>query len=137
MDQADIALDCKNLTRRRACLWNEADGRLWWTDIHGKKLWWFEPQAGRSGSLDMPDRVCCFAPRRSGGFIVAFAKFVAFFDPDAGSFSPIYSFEPDQPDTRLNDGRTDRQGRFIAGGMNEGSGAAELDGDPSSIPTRR
>ena len=49
--------------------------------MHGKKLWWFEPEGGKSASIAMPDRVCCFAPRRSGGFIVAFAKLVAFFDP--------------------------------------------------------
>jgi len=122
MDRAEIALDCKNL-HGEGVFWNDLDGRLWWTDIHGRKLWWLEPEAGKCGSLDMPDRVCCFAPRRRGGFIVAFAKSVAFFDPDTGSFSRIYGFEPDQPDTRLNDGRTDRQGRFIAGGMNEGSGA--------------
>lgn len=70
----------------------------------------------------MPDRVCCFAPRRQGGFIVAFAKSVAFFDPESGETKSFHSFEPDKPGTRLNDGRTDRQGRFIAGGMNEGSG---------------
>jgi sugar lactone lactonase YvrE len=71
----------------------------------------------------MVDRVCCFAPRRSGGLIAAFAKSVAYFDPDNGSIFKICSFEPEQSETRLNDGRTDRQGRFIAGGMNEGSGA--------------
>ena len=122
MGRAEIALDCRNL-HGEGVLWNDLDGRLWWTDIHGKKLWWFEPGAGKSGSIDMPDRVCCFAPRRLGGFIVAFAKSVAFFDPESGSISPICDFELEQPDTRLNDGRTDRQGRFIAGGMNEGSGA--------------
>ena len=122
MGGAEIALDCRNL-HGEGVLWNDLDGRLWWTDIHGRKLWWLEPGAGKSGSIAMPDRVCCFAPRRSGGFIVAFAKSVAFFDPASGSVSHIFSFEADQPDTRLNDGRTDRQGRFIAGGMNEGSGA--------------
>ncbi|HTR13104.1 MAG TPA: SMP-30/gluconolactonase/LRE family protein [Roseiarcus sp.] len=91
--------------------------------MHGKKLWWFDPESKQSASMGMPDRVCCFAPRRSGGFIVAFAKSVAFFDPDSGLVSELCKFEPDQSTTRLNDGRTDRQGRFIAGGMNEGSGA--------------
>jgi len=122
MGRAEIALDCRNL-HGEGVFWNDRDGRLWWTDIHGKKLWWFKPEGGKSASIAMPDRVCCFAPRRSGGFIVAFAKSVAFFDPDSGSISEIYRFETDQSDTRLNDGRTDRQGRLIAGGMNEGSGS--------------
>jgi L-arabinonolactonase len=37
---------------------------------------------------------------------------------------PFYEFEPSNPETRLNDGRTDRQGRLVTGGMNEGSGKA-------------
>jgi L-arabinonolactonase len=122
MSRAEIALDCRNL-HGEGVLWDDRGGRLWWTDIHGKMLWWFEPGGKTSASIAMPDRVCCFAPRRKGGLIVAFAKSVAFFDPDSGSISEIFEFEPDQPETRLNDGRTDRQGRFIAGGMNEGSGA--------------
>jgi L-arabinonolactonase len=90
--------------------------------------------------ISMSDRVCCFAPRRTGGFIVAFAKEIAFFDPASGKTSRIQRFEPEQADTRLNDGRTDRQGRFIAGGMNEGSGAptstvvrVDVDGSVATI----
>jgi L-arabinonolactonase len=122
MSRAEIALGCRNL-HGEGVLWDDREGRLWWTDIHGKMLWWFEPEGKKSASIAMPDRVCCFAPRRKGGLIVAFAKSVAFFDPDSGSISEICRFEPEQSETRLNDGRTDRQGRFIAGGMNEGSGA--------------
>jgi L-arabinonolactonase len=114
-------LDCRNL-HGEGVFWNAEDRRVWWTDINGKHLWWFEPASRASGSIEMPDRVCCFAPRQRGGFIVAFAKSVAFFDPDSGQTKSFHSFEPDKRETRLNDGRTDRQGRFIAGGMNEGSG---------------
>lgn len=68
--------------------------------------------------------MCCFAPRPGGGLIVAFADRISLFDLKTGHEQTIHHFEPDNPDTRLNDGRTDRQGRFIVGGMNEGSGAA-------------
>jgi L-arabinonolactonase len=121
LDTAELVLDCRN-QHGEGIFWNDQDRRVWWTDIHGKHLWWFDPASARSGSIAMRDRVCCFAPRRQGGFIVAFAKEVAFFDPDSGETTPIHSFEPNTPETRLNDGRTDRQGRFIVGGMNEGSG---------------
>ena len=72
----------------------------------------------------MKDRVCCFAPRRNGGFILAFADRVSLLDHITGEEQKICDFEPDNPDTRLNDGRTDRQGRLIAGGMNERTGEA-------------
>lgn len=123
MERAELRLDCRNL-HGEGILWNPEDGRVWWTDIHGKHLWWLEPEAHRAGSIPMPDRVCCFAPRRGGGFIVAFARQIAFFDPADGTTIPLHDFEPDTPETRLNDGRTDRQGRFVAGGMNEGGGTA-------------
>jgi sugar lactone lactonase YvrE len=119
---AELVLDCRN-QRGEGVFWNDQDNRVWWTDIHGKRLWWFEPASGASGSIPMENRVCCFAARRTGGFLVAFAKEVAFFDPASGKTSSLHPFELEQPDTRLNDGRTDRQGRFLAGGMNEGSSA--------------
>jgi L-arabinonolactonase len=123
LDKAEPVLDCGNL-HGEGILWNAADGRVWWTDIHGKQLWWFDPASRASQSIPMPDRVCCFAPRAQGGFIVAFAKEVAFLELPSGKVTRLHGFEPDKPETRLNDGRTDRQGRFIAGGMNEGPGPA-------------
>lgn len=73
----------------------------------------------------MHDRVCCFAPRASGGWIVAYADRVVLLDDGFENERLVTRFEPDNPETRLNDGRTDRQGRLIAGGMNEGSGKAD------------
>ncbi|SMX47820.1 SMP-30/gluconolactonase/LRE family protein [Maliponia aquimaris] len=122
--RAELALDCRN-SHGEGVFWNAADGRVWWTDIEGRALWWFEPAGGKSGRLEMPDRVCCFAPRKDGGLIVAFAQSVVLLDLATGASETIHAFEPDSPDTRLNDGRTDRQGRLIVGGMNEATGAAD------------
>ena len=118
MDKAELVLDCRN-THGEGVLWNAEDGRLWWTDIHGRKLWWLDPTNGASASIDMPDRVCCFAPRAGGSLLVAFAQELALFDPATATIDSFYAFEPDNPNTRLNDGRTDRAGNFVAGGMNE------------------
>ncbi len=67
--------------------------------------------------------MACLAPRRSSGFIVAFANGFAFYDPATEAREDLAAFEPEQPTTRLNDGRTDRQGRLIAGGFDEKGGA--------------
>jgi len=120
--QAHLAVDCKN-QHGEGVLWNPADGQLWWTDIEGMALWSFDPESGRADRVAMRDRVCCFAPRATGGLIVGFADRIALMDIETGQETPVHAFEPDNPDTRLNDGRTDRFGRFIAGGMNEISGA--------------
>ncbi len=70
----------------------------------------------------MEDRVCCFAPRAAGGLIVAYSDRVVLFDPETKKETLVTLFEPENPETRLNDGRTDRQGRLVVGGMNEVSG---------------
>jgi L-arabinonolactonase len=116
--KADLVLDCAN-EHGEGILWNALDGRLWWTDIHGKRLWAHNPASGRSESFPAPDRICCFAPRRDGSLLAAFADGFALFDPRTGRRDSIALFEPDLPQTRLNDGRTDRAGNFIAGGMDE------------------
>lgn len=121
---AERVVDCRN-QHGEGVFWNPADGLIWWTDIEGRALWSFDPESGESKKIPAKDRVCCFAPRRMGGLIVAFADRVVFLDPATGAEDLIHRFEPDNPDTRLNDGRTDRAGRFVLGGMNEVSGAAD------------
>jgi L-arabinonolactonase len=116
--KAELVLDCRN-EHGEGVLWNALDGHLWWTDIHGKALWAYDPVSKRSERFAAPDRICCFAPRRDGSLVAAFADGFAFFDPRTGRRENIAPFEPDLPQTRLNDGRTDRQGRLIAGGMDE------------------
>lgn len=123
MPNADLILDCRN-AHGEGVFWNPADGRFWWADIDGKHLWWRDPVTGASGSIPVRDRPCCFAPRNDGTFIIAFARDIALFDPATGKDEIIHRFEPDKPRTRLNDGRTDRQGRLVAGGMNEGGDGA-------------
>lgn len=121
--RADLVLDCKN-QHGEGIFWNPADGCVWWTDIEGNMLWQYDPASGAHSSYDMPDRVCCFAPCEKGGLIVAFANRVSFFDLETSKETKICDFEADNPETRANDGRTDRQGRFVVGGMNEVSGTA-------------
>jgi L-arabinonolactonase len=121
--RAELVLDCKN-HHGEGVLWDSCSKRLWWTDIHGKKLWSLEPESGDAVCHDMPLRVACFAPRDRGGHIVAFDQAIALFDLKTGAIEVIHEFEPDNPGSRLNDGRTDRQGRFVVGGMNEATGEA-------------
>jgi L-arabinonolactonase len=120
---AECVVDCRN-QHGEGIFWDPTDRRVWWTDIEGRALWSYDPASGESLSIPMQDRVCCFAPRSKGGLIVAFADRVVFLNPDTGTEELIHTFEPDNPETRLNDGRTDRAGRFVLGGMNEVSGTA-------------
>jgi L-arabinonolactonase len=121
--QAELVVDCKN-QHGEGVLWNPADALVWWTDIEGRALWSFDPVTGDSARHGMSERVCCFAPRAAGGLILAYADRIVLFDPVTAQETLVTLFEPDNLETRLNDGRTDRAGRLIVGGMNEVSGKA-------------
>ncbi len=121
--RAELVVDCKN-EHGEGIFWNPEDGLVWWTDIQGKSLFSFDPATSETVKHDMGERVCCFAPRAGGGHIIAFADRVALLEGNTGEETLVTTFEPANPDTRLNDGRTDRQGRLVVGGMNEITGAA-------------
>ncbi|MDB4092208.1 SMP-30/gluconolactonase/LRE family protein [bacterium] len=119
--RAELIVNCRN-DHGEGIFWNPSDGLVWWTDIQGCVLWSFDPETSKSASFPMAERVCCFAPRAQGGLIVAYADRVVLFDLVTRDETIVTWFEPDNSETRLNDGRTDRQGRLVVGGMNEVSG---------------
>ena len=121
MKQAELVVDCRNVLGE-GVTWNASAQRLQWVDIQSSELWTLDPGSGKVSTHKTAERITCLAPRRVGGFVVAFASGFAFYDPGTGSREDLASFEPDKPTTRLNDGRTDRQGRFIAGGFDEKDG---------------
>ena len=125
MPSAALVFDCRN-THGEGVLWDARSRRVWWTDIHGKSLWCLDPESGEGSSFAVPGRVCCFAPRARGGLLVAFAEGFALYDLGSGSRQDLAPFEPELPGTRLNDGRTDRAGRFVAGGMDEAGGCRPI-----------
>jgi L-arabinonolactonase len=120
---ADLALDCRN-EHGEGILWDKRTNRVWWTDIHGKRLWWLDPCSSEHGHIELTEQLCAFAPRESGGWIMAFASGIELWNTDFVKERSVHTFEPENPETRLNDGRTDRQGRFVVGGMNQVSATA-------------
>jgi L-arabinonolactonase len=125
-DGLELVVDDRN-TLGEGVLWDEADGRLWWTDIEAARLYALEPRSGRVETLEAPERIGSFAPRGDGkGLLVAFASGFALWEPRTGRREHLHDFEAHLPTTRLNDGRTDRQGRFVAGGFDEGGGGRPI-----------
>jgi L-arabinonolactonase len=102
-------------------VWDADAGLLRWTDIEKSELWTFD-SSGQTNVVNAPERISSFAPRETGGLIVAFASGFAFWDTKTGQRQDIEKFEAHLPTTRLNDGGTDRQGRFLAGGFDEKGG---------------
>ncbi len=119
--KADLALDCRNL-HGEGVLWNSCDRKVWWTDIHGKAVHWFHPESGAAGKQVLGHRLCAFGPRREGGWVAAFDDAIEICDSRFQIIQRLHPFEPDKPGTRLNDGKTDRNGNFVVGGYDERTG---------------
>jgi L-arabinonolactonase len=116
-------------------IWSEQLQKLFWTDIESRLLWEYEPLGSRFRSWPMPAKVCSLAFREKGGLLIAFDRGLSFYDLESGVEQRIVDVEPGFPTTRLNDGRCDRQGRFIVGGFDSSekglSSAYRLDVDVS------
>ncbi|WGS17389.1 MULTISPECIES: SMP-30/gluconolactonase/LRE family protein [unclassified Bradyrhizobium] len=121
MSEVRLVVDCRNVLGE-GLTWDPSERRLYWVDIESCEIWSLDPATGQTSSQKASERVACLAPRPRGGLIVAFASGLALYDPATRERKNLAAFEPDNPNTRLNDGRTDRQGRLVAGGFDEMEG---------------
>jgi len=133
-NQVDVVLEA-GCIHAEGPVWEEKERRLYWTDIESRTLWRLDPDEGRSESWTMREKVCSIAFREAKGLLIAFESGLSFYDLDARAEERIVEIESDIPVTRLNDGRCDRQGRFIVGGYDPSenglSAAYRLDADLS------
>jgi L-arabinonolactonase len=114
LNRAQLLIDSQCLLGE-AATWCAASGRFWWTDIEGRTLWRHDPHDGSNESFAMPERLACFAPCVDTRFLLlGLASRLAFYELATGRIDTITEVEADLP-TRLNDGRCDREGRFVFG----------------------
>ena len=117
-------------------MWDDRRQALLWIDIQGKTMHIYTPADGKTASYPLPMRPGSFALRETGeGLLFAFEDGFAVYDPFVTDPSPpVYLAASDyveghpyhqHGEVRLNDGRCDRHGRFIAGGYNGDEGDAE------------
>lgn len=110
-------------------LWNERDGKLWWTDIQERRLHRLHPESGTVETFDLPERLGSFAflPGHGSRIVAAFETGLAYYDIETKSVAWIARIETPGSGRRFNDGRTDRQGRFWVGTMVEDAERAGAD----------
>lgn len=98
-------------------LWCDRAHVLWWVDIEAPALHCFDPATGADHAWPMPESIGCLALGRDRSVVVALASGLAWFDPETQRIDRFLEIEAREPDTRLNDGRCDHQGRFWVGSM--------------------
>ncbi len=115
---AQLLIDSK-CTLGEGATWDARRGRFYWVDIEGAKLWRYDPRDQSSHVFDMPERLANFAfCADADTFLLGLVSRLAFFSLSTGEITTITEVEPDLP-TRLNDGRCDREGRFVFGTLHE------------------
>lgn len=118
-------------------VWDVEQQRLWWVDSLDGRLFACNAQGGAIKSWDVRQKIGSFALRQNGeGAVVALQNGVHLLDFASGELTLLHHPEADRPFNRLNDGKVDRQGRFLFGSMDmreeEPSGALyRLDADLS------
>jgi len=122
----DLIVDAQNALGE-CILWCDRSRRLLWTDILGRKLWCHSPSSGETRQWEMPERLASFAlTQHDGRLLLGLESRLAWFDMVSAAVETIAAVEGDVAETRLNDGRCDRSGRFVFGTMNEAPGRAPI-----------
>lgn len=117
--------------------WSVNEQRLYWVDIARNELHRLDPATSRDECRIFDDPVGCFAFVDGGGLILAMKNGFALLRDFHGKAEPFgRQWLAGEPELRLNDGRTDPQGRFWAGSVNTAKSARNaalfrLDGDGS------
>jgi L-arabinonolactonase len=99
-------------------LWDVDEQRLYWIDSLGSAVHVCDPQGGSRRSWPLPEPIGSLALRQQGGgAVVALKSGFHFLDFETGDVALIAEPDPGKPRIRMNDGKVDRRGRFVAGYM--------------------
>lgn len=96
-------------------VWDVAEQTLYFLDIGRRLVHRYHPKSGALRSWEAPGSPGALALRQSGGAVVALKNTVYELDFESGVFAPLAVAEDQPEDATFNDGKVDRQGRFIIG----------------------
>jgi sugar lactone lactonase YvrE len=118
--KAELVLDARNGTGESP-VWHGAEQALYWVDIPARTLCRWTPATGESRSWLAPEMLACVARMGGSNGWIAGAEsgiFSLHFQDDGQlGFESLAPVSHAMPGMRFNDGRCDRQGRFLAGTM--------------------
>jgi L-arabinonolactonase len=117
-------------------LWDVREQKLYWIDSLDRWIFRIDADGKNLDKWAVPNDIGSMALREGGGAVLALRNGFHAFDFATGKATLIHDPEPGMDDNRLNDGKVDRRGRFLAGSMHcpetEGAGSLyRLDADLS------
>ena len=99
-------------------LWDTHEQALFWVDTRGRQVHRWQPGGdGTVRSWSTPQDVGSIALAGPGQLLLALADGFAQLDLASSAVRPLATVSHPQPPMRLNDGRCDREGRFVCGSM--------------------
>src|ERR1700734_3405049 len=98
-------------------LWDVDEQRLYFIDSFGCNVFRCTADGREVRAWDVPAKIGSMALRRKGGAVLSLANGFHFLDFKSGESQLIVDPEADKPANRLNDGKVDKRGRFVAGSM--------------------
>jgi L-arabinonolactonase len=102
-------------------VWDDRTQRLYWIDSLAGTIHQLDPATGELHDFPAPAPIGSMVLRRDGGAMLALRHGFARYDFEQGEVtSSIAEIGCDHPMVRLNDGKVDPFGRFIAGTMHGG-----------------
>lgn len=130
---AELVVDARHATGESP-VWLAAEQALYWVDIPAGQLWRWAAATGETRHWQAPEMLACLAHAGPGRWIGGMETGMFELKIDlqregtALQCTPLASVAHAAPNMRFNDGRTDRQGRFIAGTMVMNMGLASRAG---------
>jgi len=98
-------------------VWDPDLKRLFWVDVLAQTVWSLDPVTGAQTAIQAPDLVGNLVLGAPGTLVAGLRRAVSRLDIATGTFTPILT-PPGLTDVeRLNDGKTDRQGRYLTGSL--------------------
>lgn len=107
-------------------LWNNEEQSLYWVDITGQTINRYMADSKVHESYPVDSQVGVISFRQKGGLIVAGSKGFSFWKVGNPKLELINDPEADNPNSRFNDGKIDRSGRFWAGTMTSEGAVSSL-----------
>jgi len=102
-------------------VWDEANRRLLFCDIGGKRINALAVDTGARAGWDFPEVVGSFGLCRSGRLVVALRHRVVLFDTVANALTELTAVVDEPATNRMNDGKVGPDGAFWVGSMDERS----------------
>ena len=109
--QTELVFDAKAILGEGPA-WDSKTQTLYWVSILEKRVY-----AGTRILAELDEFVGCLAPRKNGHLILGTRFSFADLNPDSGQLTVLASLYSELPTNRLNDGKCDPAGRFLAGTM--------------------